>query len=151
MAVIDLPDLNVWLALADSDHEHHGRARLYWETEAAPKLAFSRITMLGLLRLLSNRRVMRDAPFSPKEAWLAYRSFLALPEVIFLSESAGVEAQMAAWTDSPSFSTNRWTDAWLAALAFSTRCRLVSFDSDFGSFPGLLFLHLIAKEKSTKG
>lgn len=138
----DLPDLNVWLALADPDHEYHARARRYWETEASSRLAFCRVTMLGLLRLLTNRKVMRSAPFTPDQAWLAYRSFLALPEVVFLAESSSAEPQMAAWTDSPSFATGRWTDAWLAALALSTRCRLVSFDADFHNFPGISFLHL---------
>lgn len=138
----DLPDLNVWLALADPDHEHHARAKRYWETESASSLSFCRVTMLGLLRLLTNRKVMRNAPFTPDQAWLAYRSFLALPEVNFLHESAAAESQMAAWTDSSSFLPSRWTDAWLAAVAVSTRCRLVTFDADFRNFPSLRFLHL---------
>jgi uncharacterized protein len=138
----DLPDLNVWLALVDPDHEHHARAKRYWETEAASRLTFCRITMLGLLRLLTNRKVMRNEPFTPEQAWLAYRSFLALPEVDFLAEPTAAEPQMAEWTDTPSFAPERWTDAWLAALAASTRCRLVSFDAGFRSFPGLSFLHL---------
>jgi toxin-antitoxin system PIN domain toxin len=138
----DLPDLNVWLALADPDHEYHERARRYWETEAASRLSFCRVTMLGLLRLLTNRKVMRNDPFTPDQAWLAYRSFLALPEVVFLAESPSAESQMATWTDSPLFAPGRWTDAWLAALALTTRCRLVSFDSDFRNFPGISFFHL---------
>ena len=141
----DLPALNVWLALADPDHEHHLRAREYWDSEAASSLAFCRITMLGLLRLLTNRKVMRNDPFTPEQAWLAYRSFLALPEVTFLPEPAAAESQMAAWTDVPQFAASRWTDAWLAAFAVSARFRLVSFDSDFGSFRGLTFLHLSGK------
>ena len=138
----DLPDLNVWLALADPDHEHHARAKRYWEKESASRLAFCRVTMLGLLRLLTNRKVMRNAPFTPDQAWLAYRSFLALPEVSFLPESSAAESQMAAWTDSPTFASGRWTDAWLAAVAASARCRLVSFDADFRNFSGISFLHL---------
>ena len=142
----DLPDLNVWLALADPDHEHHARAKRYWETESASRLSFCRITMLGLLRLLTNRKVMRNAPFTAAQAWLAYRSFLALPEVNFLSESSGAESQLASWTDSPMFAPVLWTDAWLAALALSSRCRLVSFDAGFRNFSGVSFLHLKNKE-----
>ncbi len=138
----DLPDLNVWLALSDPDHQHHERARRYWEADAAPQLAFCRITMLGLLRLLTHPKVMHGLPFSPTEAWLAYRSFLALPEVTFLAENSLLERQFIAWTDKATFPHQRWTDAWLAAQAFTTGSRLVSFDSDFLSFPGLTFLHL---------
>jgi len=138
----DLPDLNVWLALADPDHQHHCRARQYWETEAAPQLFFCRLSMLGLLRLLTNFKVMHDTPFTPVQAWLAYRSFLTLPEVSFLSESSSVESQFMSWSDTPAFYPNRWGDAWLAAMALTSHARLVSFDSDFHVFPGLAFLHL---------
>lgn len=144
MPARDLPDLNVWLALTDPDHQHHERARRYWETEAAPQLAFCRVTMQGLLRLLTHPKVMHGLPFTPTEAWLAYRSFLALPEVAFLSENPRLELQFAAWTDTATFTPHRWTDAWLAAQAFTTGSRLVSFDLDFLAFPGLSFLHLTA-------
>ena len=68
MAAIDILDLNLWLALIDPDHAHHARARRYWEHEAAAEIAFCRVTMLGLLRLLTNSRVMHGAPFTLAEA-----------------------------------------------------------------------------------
>ena len=68
MAAIDIPDLNLWLALIDADHAHHARARRYWEQEATSEIAFCRVTMLGLLRLLTNSRVMGGAPFTSAEA-----------------------------------------------------------------------------------
>lgn len=142
MPARDLPDLNVWLALVDPDHQHHVRARQYWETEAAEQLAFCRVSMLGLLRLLSHAKVMRGAPFTPAEAWQAYEALRALPEVTFLAEHPRLEAQFRAWTDRPALTPHRWTDAWLAALAKTTGSRLVSFDADFHSFPDLAFLHL---------
>jgi toxin-antitoxin system PIN domain toxin len=142
MPARDLPDLNVWLALVDPDHQHHARARHYWEAEAASQIAFSRISMLGLLRLLTQPKVMRGSPFSPTQAWQAYRTLLSLPEITFLPENSRIEAQFLAWTDSATFAPHRWTDAWLAALAATSGCRLVSFDSDFRTFSGLSFLHL---------
>jgi len=60
VAALDVPDLNLWLALIDPDHAHHARARYYWETEAAPDIGFCRVTMLGLLRLLTNSRAMHN-------------------------------------------------------------------------------------------
>lgn len=143
VGTLDLPDLNVWLALADQDHAHHSRARRYWEDESAPRIAFCRITMLGLLRLLTNRKVMRGAPWSPGEAWQAWRAFAALPEITFLQESDAAEAAFEAWTSQPRFAPHRWTDAWLAALACTTGARVVSFNSDFTTFRPLTFLHLI--------
>lgn len=32
----DLPDVNVWLALADENHLHHPRALAYWRGESSP-------------------------------------------------------------------------------------------------------------------
>jgi uncharacterized protein len=138
----DLLDVNVWLALADENHAHHKRARRYWERESAPQLAFSRMSMLGLLRLSTNRHVMSGQPFTPAQAWTAYRNFRALPEVIFLNDPPDLETRMAAWSDTADFPVGRWTDCYLAALAFTTACRLVSFDRDYESFNGLDFLHL---------
>lgn len=142
MSAVDLPDINVWLALADPDHEHHDRARQYWEKESAPRLAFTRVAMLGLLRLLGNRHVMKGDPFTAEEAWSAYRAFRDLPEVIFLAEPDSAESRMRQWSGDSSFPTSHLTDAWLASVAFNTRSRLVSFDEDYRRFQGLSFLHL---------
>ena len=51
MPARDLPDMNVWLVLADPDHPHQERARRY--SEGAPQLAFRRLSMLSLRPLLS--------------------------------------------------------------------------------------------------
>ena len=142
MPEIDLPDINAWLALACEDHQHHTRARHYWEQEGAPHLAFCRVTMLGLLRLATNTIVMQNRPFTPSEAWKIYRVFIALPEVIFLGEALDIEIQFAAYSEARNFPANRWTDAYLAAFAHGAGCRLVSFDADFQSFAELEFLHL---------
>ena len=142
MQEIDIPDLNLWLALIDPDHEHHGRARHYWEHEAVAGIAFCRVTLLGLLRLLTNSRVMRGEPFTPVQAWEAYHTFIALPEVCFIEDSLAAEWQFELWSRRPDFAAHRWTDAFIAALAFTSGARVVSFDSDFASFPDLRFLHL---------
>lgn len=142
MAEIDVPDLNLWLALADPDHEHHARARHYWETEAATEIAFCRVTMLGFLRLLTNVRVMRGSPLDAPEAWAAYHAFTALPEVCFLGDTLPVEEHFADWTMRSEFASHRWTDAWIAATAQAHAARVVSFDADFRTFPELKLLHL---------
>jgi toxin-antitoxin system PIN domain toxin len=139
---IDVPDLNVWLALLDPDHEHHTRARRYWEHEASSDMAFCRVTMLGLFRLLTNSRVMRGVPFTPVEAWDAYHTFAALPEVCFIEDSLATERQFELWSRRPDFPVHSWSNAWIAALASSSGARVVSFDSDFTAFSPLRFLHL---------
>jgi toxin-antitoxin system PIN domain toxin len=144
VASLDVPDLNVWLALVDSDHVHHNRARQYWEREALAEIAFCRLTMLGLLRLLTHPKVMRGMPFTIAEAWSAYNSFAALPEIRHVDESAAADEQFVRWTMAPTFRRYDWTDAWIAALAHSAGGRVVSFDSDFSTFKGLRLLQLHA-------
>lgn len=142
--MIDLPDLNVWLAMANENHRHHKTARNYWENQSTDTLNFCRITMLGFLRLLTHAKVMGDRPFSPPEAWQAYLNFLALPEVEFLNEPASLEKRLMSFSGKPDFPQSLWTDAYLAALAVESSRRIVSFDSDFTRFKGLDFLHLQA-------
>ena len=48
-ATVDLPDLNVWLALACPDHSHHRQALHYWEQQAAGQVLFCAVTALALL------------------------------------------------------------------------------------------------------
>ena len=146
---LDLLDINVWLALVDENHAHHNRARRYWEDESATQIAFTRVTMLGLVRLLTNRAAMSNHPFSPREAWQAYRAFRALPEVVWIGDldedANAADALIEGWLmdEATGFSPTQWADAHLASMAGTYGCRLVSFDSDFHKFQPLSFLHLI--------
>lgn len=139
--MIDLPDVNVWLALVDKRHVHHLVASQYWQKDAAEKLAFCRVTMMGFLRLSMQARVMPN-PLSAQESWTVYRQFLALPNGAFLAEPTGLDDHFYALSCANTFPQRLWTDAYLAAFAIASGCRLVSFDRDFQRFVGPNFLHL---------
>ena len=137
----DLPDINVWLALVDKRHVHHAAAAHYWFDTSVRSRAFCRITANGFLRLSSNANVLPN-PLSPHEAWITYRQFLLLPIICWLPEPPTLDDSYCALTCTPGFIHRLWTDAYLAAFAISSQCRLVSFDGDFNRFAGLDFLHL---------
>ena len=137
----DLLDINVWLAITDERHAHHSAAVHYWKTHAAEMTVFCRVTMLGFLRIVTQPRTATP-PLSLNRALAVYRDYLQTSGVGFLHEPAGVEEILAKLLDQPAFSHRLWTDAYLAALAIASGCRLVSFDSDFQTFDGLHFLHL---------
>jgi len=139
----DLLDVNVWLALTDARHVHHSAARQYWENEASEMVVFCRVTMLGFLRLITQSH-MANPPLTSQRAWGVYRDYLQAAGVGFLQEPAGLEEKLAAFSLQPHFVHRLWTDAYLAALAITSGCRLVSFDADFQSFEGLHLLHLTA-------
>ena len=134
---VDLPDINVWLALGLPDHPHHRRALTYWNNAMGERAAFCRITALGMVRLLTNPAAMGGEPLSTGDAWIAYRRFAALPEVDFAPEAEGLEDRLAELVAADAVTPRLWTDAYLAAFALSAGLRMVSFDRDFGRFAGL--------------
>ncbi len=138
----DLLDANVWLALAVEAHSHHGRAKKYWQTEAAPRTAFCRVTHLAVLRHLTNRAVMGGQRLTSAGAWKKGAEFLALPEVQILPEPTGLDAQLETFCKAGPTSPNWWTDAYLAAFAKCAGLRLTTFDQGFSRFSGLNVLIL---------
>ena len=139
----DLPDINIWLALVDKRHVHHVLASNYWADPAVQSRGFCRITANGFLRLSTQAKVFPN-PLSPHEAWITYRQFLAIPSIRWLPEPKKLDESYCALSCAPGFPQHLWTDAYLAAFAMGSGCRLVSFDSDFKRFSGLNFLHLAA-------
>lgn len=138
----DLPDVNVWLAMADENHVCHSTAQHYWQVQAAPLVVFCRVSMLGFLRLSTHRSVLSRS-LTPGEAWGIYLRYLDEADVGFAHEAPTLEEEFKALACRADFSQRLWTDAYLAAFARSAGFRIVSFDSDFGHFGDLDFLHLI--------
>ncbi|WP_342131338.1 TA system VapC family ribonuclease toxin [Hydrogenophaga sp. OTU3427] len=134
----DLPDLNVWLALVMPEHPHHGAARQYWDGMAeamarGQRLCFCRPTMMGLVRLLSQPKLMGDGALSLVQAHGVYRELRAQPGVAFVPDHESADAVLPKLL-APEPPPRLWTDAWLAATAQAAGLRLVSFDADFARF-----------------
>ena len=91
--------------------------------------------MLGLIRLLTQPKVMGSAALTLSQAWKVYRRFRALPMIDLLVDGGHCEAPLEGYVTSQlSLAPRLWTDAYLAALAHSSDCRLVTFDKDFERF-----------------
>ena len=133
----DLPDLNVWLALAWPDHNRHLEAVQYWEQRAREQVLFCTVTALGLVRLVCQSKVMGAAVKTPQEASALLEAFCRQPGVsLAAAERSGWEVfhQLLREQNLPA---RLCTDAHLAALAIANGWRLVSFDRDFERFAGL--------------
>jgi uncharacterized protein len=134
----DLLDINVWVALAHTEHDHHKLALAYWQAEQAKGtlMWFCRTSMLGMVRLLSQKAVMGLSVLSLEEAHAAYLNFLNTPMVRWLPETT----DMAKRVDAASMGLSHGvparmsTDVFLAATCEATGLRLVSFDADFKRF-----------------
>jgi toxin-antitoxin system PIN domain toxin len=135
-----LADVNVWLATLVAEHPHHEVAVDWWRNdllEAGDRLAFCRVTQLGLLRLLTNDRVMGRQRKSVVAAWSVYRDLLSLPMVVFAPEPEGTEELLAEHCLLGGESPGVWTDAYLAAFARAGGLGLVTFDRGFRRYAGL--------------
>lgn len=136
----DLPDVNVWLALVHGGHPHHRSARRWWAARSGP-VWFCRVTMLGLVRLLAQPRVMGEHAMGAADAMQVYAQLSDWPEVGLCLEPAGCEASYREWV-TPELPARLLTDAYLAAFAHAAGLRLVTFDRDFARFGGLHRLEL---------
>ena len=97
--------------------------------------------MLGLIRLLTQPRIMGTDALDASSALVAYDRFAGLPEVDLHSEPLGCDIELRRLT-SAGLPAHLLTDAYLAAFASAANLRLVSFDRDFTRFAGLQLLRL---------
>ena len=128
------PDVNVWFALAVADHPHHRLALAWWNQESS-LAGFSRLTQLGLLRLLTMAPAMGGQPLTNQEAWRVYDSFLSDSRVRVFPELQALEDLFRSSSSVPQASPKLWVDAYLAAHAAANHAVLVSFDKSFSRYP----------------
>ena len=135
-----LADVNLWLATMVVQHPHHQSAEKWWRHEVLPsraKVAFCRLTQLGLLRLLTNEKVMGNQRRSHAQAWADYLQLMSQKAIVYLEEPQNVEDILAAHCKREGSSPSFWTDAYLAAFAKACGLTFVTFDKGFKRFPGL--------------
>lgn len=92
---------------------------------------------MGLLRLLTNRRVMDEDVLMPPDALSVYKEFLSDARSHFSEEPEGVEKRWNALMTNPRVGGSSWTDAYLAAFAMEAAVRLVSLDAGTRKWAGL--------------
>lgn len=133
-----LIDVNVLLPLLLPQHPAHSSARDWLQAQPAGIGRFSLLTQLGVLRLLSQPRVMGTAVLKPERAlqtWHQLVQAVAMEEISIVppAHAEHLRRLVAGRAATP----NLWTNAWLAALALSLDCEMVTFDRGFRQFPNL--------------
>jgi uncharacterized protein len=127
MSSLSFPDVNVWLALASSEHVHAVAAHRWWEQETGC-IAFSRITQMGFLRLMTTAAAMDGKPLSMTDAWRVHDRLFEDDRVALVPEPAEVEARFREYAMGRMASPKLWADAWLLAFARASDGTLVTFD-----------------------
>lgn len=138
----DLPDINLWVALSIKEHPHHAAAKAYWSDLSSARVWFCRVTMLGLVRLLTQRAVAQQAAMTLQQAMAFYSELLALSNISGVAaEPLEIEGVLHEFVY-PKLPPKHLTDAYLSAFAVCAGLRLVTFDKDFERFEGLCLLRL---------
>jgi toxin-antitoxin system PIN domain toxin len=127
------PDVNVWFALAVADHPHHNAAMAWWNQESS-LVGFSRLTQVGLLRLLTTASAMGGDPLTNKVAWRVYDGFLADSRVRVFPELPALDGLFRSFSTVRQASPKIWVDAYLAAHAMASQATLVTFDQAFAKY-----------------
>ena len=126
-APIALLDVNVMIALLDSQHVHHDAAHHWFHGNASAGWATCPLTQNALLRILSNPRYP-NSPGGPAammpliQAMLSHQDHRFWPDDLCWTTDAVLQAELF-------LHHGQITDAYLLALAVHRGGRLVSLDA----------------------
>ena len=133
-----IADANVLLPVIANGHVHRQPALVWWEGCKDDDVGFCMPVRMALLRLLTNVRVMGAGLLRPVEAWDVIERLARDPRISSVDQTPAGHATV--WRNNVvrrEPSPNLWTDAWLAALAITSDCEMVTFDRGFLSFAKL--------------
>jgi len=128
MNSLSFPAINVWLALLIDGHIHRPAALAWWRADHSHQIAFSRLTQVGVLRLLTTSAVMNGQPLSMAEAWSAHDQLYLDDRVVFLPEPPMLERAFRDAASNDQTSPKLWADAYITAFAEVSGAQVVTFD-----------------------
>ena len=131
------------MSLALAGHRHHPIAHDWFRSLETERVLFCRISQQGLLRLLTNARVMGPNVLNAQQAWSVFDELLEIPLIEFVDEPLDTESIWRQLTRRAGTGPNFWTDAYLAAFALATGSTVVTFDRAFPQHRGLR-THILA-------
>ncbi|MEP6714637.1 MAG: VapC toxin family PIN domain ribonuclease [Terriglobia bacterium] len=100
-----------------SGHIHHESARRWFEAREPDSVAICRVTQMGLMRLLTNPKVLPAGVYSIERAWKIAHEVLADKRVFFELEPPGLDAAWIGMMRHKTAGVSSWTDPYLAAFA----------------------------------
>lgn len=133
-----LVDANVLLYAVNTDARHHERSRRWLDgaLSGGETVAFAWLALLAFVRLATKVGLF-PAPLSSDEAMDRVDAWLAAPAAVVLEPTVRHARVVRQLLREVGAGGNLVNDAHLAALAVEHRCGIVSFDNDFGRFPGV--------------
>jgi toxin-antitoxin system PIN domain toxin len=135
-------DANVLVYAVNADAAEHPTARSWLEQRlsGSEAVGFAWVVLLAFLRVVTKTGLL-SAPLRPTRAFDYVEEWLAQPPSTLLHPTARHVVVLRGLLEPLGTAGNLVTDAHLAALAVEHGAELVSFDRDFGRFPGVRWRH----------
>ncbi|MCY7417963.1 MAG: type II toxin-antitoxin system VapC family toxin [Chloroflexi bacterium] len=131
-------DANVLINAVNQPAEHHQRARTWLDTAmtGTDVIGLPWISILAFLRISTNARIF-DRPLAVSHAAALVRSWIDAPAAIVPMPGNDHVTTLTRLLETVGTAGNIVNDAHLAALALEYDGEVVTFDRDFGRFPGV--------------
>jgi toxin-antitoxin system PIN domain toxin len=135
---VNLVDVNVLLYAVNTAVEHHASSRRWLDDalEDGGPVGFSWISLLAFLRL-STKPGLFPRPLAVDQAVRQMEDWLGHPASVMVEPTTRHGAVLAGLLRQVGTGGNIVSDAHLAALAVEHGAGVVTFDADFGRFPGV--------------
>lgn len=131
-------DANVLIYAVDTAGVHHARTREWLDSmlAGAESVGLAWVVLLGFIRLTTNASVFPH-PLSPDQALDQVERWLGAPAALTVMPTPRHPSILRGLLAGVGTAGNLTTDAHLAALAVEHAAEIVSYDRDFGRFPGV--------------
>lgn len=131
-------DANVLLYAVNADTRHHDSSRRWLDDalSGADTVGFTWLAVTAFVRI-STKAGLFGRPLATGEALAQVRTWLDAPGARTVEPGAQHVTILDSLLGEVGAGGNLVSDAHLAAIAIEHRAEVVSFDADFGRFPGL--------------
>ena len=131
-------DANVLLHAIDEQARGHDVARAWLDAslQGSEPVGFGWVVMLAFVRLSTHPAVFPH-PLDVRRSTAVLQAWLAQPAAVVVDPTQRHLEILRGLVDAVGTAGNLVNDAHLAALAVEHGAEVVSFDRDFGRFPGL--------------
>ena len=135
---MNLVDANVLLYAVNEDAPHHRSAKAWLDgaLSGGDTVGFAWVALLAFVRLTTKVGLF-PTPLATGDALDRVDAWLAQPAAVIVEPTARHAAVLRDLLAAIGTDGNLVNDAHLAALAIEHRSGIVSYDNDFGRFPGV--------------
>jgi len=138
---MQIVDANVLIYAVNGDTEHHQVSRRWLDAAlgGASSVGLAWVPLLAFLRLVTKAGLF-PTPMTVGQALAQIDDWLAQPAAYLLHPGDVHPRILTELLSAVGTGANLVNDAHLAALAIENRATVVSFDNDFGRFPGVRWM-----------